>query len=56
MISATVQARPNGWVSVMVKPPALRPDGQLYIWPKPLTMPESIAIATVKGLKVEPSS
>ena len=30
--------------------------GQLYIWPIDLTTPESIAIATVNGLKVEPSS
>ena len=30
--------------------------GQLYIWPMDLMMPESIAIATVNGLKVEPSS
>ena len=56
MISATLQARPNGWVSVMVKPPARRPLGQLYIWPKLFTWPVSIAIATVNGLKVEPSS
>jgi hypothetical protein len=57
MISATLQARPNGWVSVMVKPPPTASErGQLYIWPKLLMMPLSIAIATVNGLKVEPSS
>ena len=56
MISATEQGRLNGCVSLIEKRPTLNDAGQLYIWPIDRTTPESIAIATVNGLNVEPSS
>ena len=56
MISATEQARLNGWVSLIVRPATWSAPGHGYIWPSDFTTPASIAIATVKGLKVEPSS
>ena len=55
-ISYAEQARPNGCVSLIVRPATCSALGQLYIWPIDLMTPESIAIATVKGLNVEPSS
>ena len=50
------QARPKGCVSVMLWRPTFSALGQLYIWPRLRITPASIAIATVKGLNVDPSS
>ena len=56
MISATEQARLKGCVSEIERPPTRSELGQGYILPKDLMIPASMAIATVKGLKVDPSS